>query len=312
MKISEIDKDLEDLIYYLDKKGFKPFASCDGVIANHENAREVSDAYIDFLKSPRILEMMAILLGKSKDFQILIGNEDHLTPPELYGNIIEGTTYQVSFENKNGERTAEFTNIIRNIVEQKIVVPDKEQKMLAMLEKTLEDNVNPNVAFKVILNGEYQPHMCKRGRINQLYIHTVVGEERREGNIIITTERDMDMLAQLIAKQYGMVQRKENFTAEYPEDEFVMATNDRCACSVYFTDEHFLQVLEQIGYIREIAHTLPTFEGKEWIGSDEELYEEDYDLQEREEMLQKLEEEAEKLSQEEKRILKLNGQTIGE
>ena len=37
MKISGIDKDFEDIIYYLDKKGLKPFASCDGVEKNHED-----------------------------------------------------------------------------------------------------------------------------------------------------------------------------------------------------------------------------------------------------------------------------------
>lgn len=35
-----------------------------------------------------------------------------------------------------------------------------------------------------------------------------------------------------------------------------------------------LGILEQIQYIRQIAHTLPTFESRQWIGSDEELYEE--------------------------------------
>ena len=50
MKISGIDKDFEDIIYYLDAKGYKPFASCDGVEANHERPKEVTDAYISFLK----------------------------------------------------------------------------------------------------------------------------------------------------------------------------------------------------------------------------------------------------------------------
>lgn len=48
MKISGIDKDFEDIIYYLDSNGFKPFASCDGVEANHVNQNDVGDAYIAF------------------------------------------------------------------------------------------------------------------------------------------------------------------------------------------------------------------------------------------------------------------------
>lgn len=308
MKISRIDKDLEGLIYYLDAKGFKPFSSCDGVEANHENPQEVSDAYISFLKSPRILEMMAVFLGRAEEFQVSLQGESHSEPHELYGNIISGTTYQVSFKNKSGERTLEFANIIRNIVEEKVEIPEREKRILGMLERALEDNRNSDIVFEVIFNNNYQPYMCKAGRINELCIETVIGEERREGDISITTQRDMNVLAQLIAKQYGIPQRKESFDEEYPETEFVIASNDKCSCSIYFTDEHFLQILEQMQYIREIAHTLPTFESREWLGSDEELYE----LQEREQRLNELEQEAERISQEERKISELNGQTIGE
>ena len=73
MKISEIDKDFEDIIYYLDKSGFKPFASCDGVEAHHANANDVSDAYISFIKSSRIIELLAEFL-KEKGYQIKIIN----------------------------------------------------------------------------------------------------------------------------------------------------------------------------------------------------------------------------------------------
>ncbi len=94
---------------------------------------------------------------------------------------------------------------------------------------------------------------------------------------------------------------------------------------IYFTDEHFIQILEQIQYITQIAHTLPTFESREWIGSDEELFDaygdESWDIDDeqdmtdgfentplsiREEKLAKLEREAERLLKEEQQITELN------
>ena len=54
---------------------------------------------------------------------------------------------------------------------------------------------------------------------------------------------------------------------------------DKCSCSIYFTDEHFNQILEQIQYIRQIAHTIPTFEAKEGIYDGDEFFDE-YDYEE--------------------------------
>lgn len=73
MKITGIDKDFEDIIYYLDKNGFKPFASCDGVEANHVNPKDVNKAYICFLKSPKIINLMAELLKDRENFNIVLG-----------------------------------------------------------------------------------------------------------------------------------------------------------------------------------------------------------------------------------------------
>ena len=141
------------------------------------------------------------------------------------------------------------------------------------------------------------------------------------------TERDMEVLANILSKKYNIHQMPDN-ADEYPETEFIMSSFDKCCCSIYFTDEHFTQILEQIQYSRQIAHTLPIFESKEWIGSDEEFFDEYSDeewnideglieqdmsddfeetpLSEREKKLVELENEAEKLSKEERKILELN------
>jgi len=322
MKISGIDKDFEDIIYFLDSNGFKPFASCDGVEANHVNPKDVNDAYIAFLKSPKIMNLMAKLLKDRENFNIILNSEKNFKPYELYGNRISGIHYAVHFLNKKGERTQYFESIIRNLVEREENSPSEEQEKLEMLERVLEENSDSDLSFSVSLNGEYQPYMRKAGKINELTITTKSGNRRVEGDVIIQTERDMEVLASILSEKYNIKKRKDDF-GEYPETELVMPSFDKCSCSIYFTDEHFNQMLEQIQYIRQIAHTLPTFESKEGIGEDDELFdgydyeEEDINnemieefgetpLSKREKRLSELEKEAEKLSMKEQQILELS------
>lgn len=327
MKISGIDKDFEDVIYYLDSNGFKPFASCDGVEANHVNPNAINDAYIAFLKSPKIINLMAEFLKDRENFNIILNSEKNFKPYELYGNMISGTNYAVHFLNKKGERTLYFESIIKNLVEREENSLSEEQEKLEMLERVLEESSDSDLAFSVSLNGEYQPHMRKTGKINELTITTKSGSERVEGDVIIQTERDMEALASILSEKYNIKERKDDF-GEYPETEFIMPRFDKCSCSIYFTDENFNQILEQIQYIRQIAHTIPTFEAKEGIGDDDELFDEyDYEewdmndemieeymfgefeeapLSKRENILAELEKEAEKLSIEEQQIPGLN------
>ena len=273
MKISDIDKDFEYIVNYLDNNGFKPYASCDGVEANHENPKEVNYAYVAFLKSPRIISLMAEFLKNKGNFGVSLESEGHFKPIELYGNIISGATYTVNFWNKEGENTHYFEDIIRQIVERQSENSSKEIKTLELIERALEENSYSDLTFRVFLNGGYQPSMKKGGSINELRITTKSGNERTNGNFLIAQERDMDTLASILAKRYNMRKMTDDSDG-YPETEFIYSSFDRCSCSVYFTDEHLPQILEQIGYTAQIAHMLPTFESKEWIGSDEELKEE--------------------------------------
>ena len=72
MKISGIDKDFVDIIEYLNENGYKTFASCDGVLEHHADDIVVpSSAYISFLKSPKIIDLMA-QFAKDKD-KFIIG-----------------------------------------------------------------------------------------------------------------------------------------------------------------------------------------------------------------------------------------------
>lgn len=195
-----------------------------------------------------------------------------------------------------------------------------------MLERVLEENSDSDLSFSVSFNGEYQPHMRKIGKINELTITTKSGNERVEEDVIIHTERDMEVLANILSEKYNIKERKDDF-GEYPETEFIMPRFDKCSCSIYFTDEHFDQMLKQIQYIRQIAHTIPTFESKEGIYYDELFDEYDYEewkrnnemleqyipgefeetpLSKRENRLAELEKEAEELSIKEQQIPELN------
>ena len=169
--------------------------------------------------------------------------------------------------------------------------------------------------------------MKKQGTINELIITTKTDNEKIDGNVMVHTEIDMDVLASILSEKYNINKAIDN-SEEYPETEFIMPRFDKCSCSIYFTDEHFSQILEQIQYIRQIAHTLPTFESREWIGSENELLDEygnegldiddglveqdmtdDFEetpLSRREKKLVELENEAEKLSKEEQQILESN------
>lgn len=336
MKISGIDKDIESIIYYLDSNGFKPYASCDGVIENHEKDEEVGEAYIAFLKSPKIIELMSAFFLDKENFSVTLKSEEHSEPHELYGNIISGNIYQVSFSNQYSERTDSFENIIRNIVEGKEVISSKEKTQLEILDKILEENSNSDVAFEVNFNRNYQPHMNKSGKINELIVTTKVGDEKVDGDIILKNEIDMNELANILSKKYNMPKKEDSFEEKYQENEFIFSQCDRCSCLIYFTDEHFPQILEMIQYIRDIAHTLPTFESKEWIGDYEETFDDEYDemwqleddefdkeimeeqktaLEQREEILIKLEEESEQLTKLEQMIEKFRAKdenSIGE
>lgn len=264
MKISEIDKDFEDIIYYLDKSGFKPFASCDGVEANHANANDVSNAYISFIKSSRIIELLAEFLKEKGRFNITLESETHSKPYELYGNIISGTKYSVHFTNRQGEHTQHFKSIIKRVIENQSKTLTNEQVKLHMLEKVLEENLSSNLSFEVSFNGEYQPYMRKTGTINELIIRT-----KHDNENFTQTKMDMNVLASILAEKYNINKRTED-SLEYIGTEFIIPCIDKASCSIYFTDEHINQILKIIRYSRQIEHTLPTFEYREWPGSDDE------------------------------------------
>lgn len=278
MKISGIDKDFEDIIYYLDKKGLKPFASCDGVEKNHEDPNDLYDAYISFLDSPRILDLMTAFIEDEETFRVSLNSEDHYEPRELYGNIISGSTYVVYFYNREGETTEHFKDIIKNTLERETLLRTKTKEKLEQIDKVLKANSDTDLTFEISINAGYETNAIRIENVNELIIMSKAGREKIEGDTSIQTERDMQALADILAKKFDL-QENDNDDIEYLNSKFINSRTDKCMCSIYFTDEYLPQMLQIVEYARSIAHTLPTFESKEWIGEIGDIDElEDYEI----------------------------------
>ena len=63
--------------------------------------------------------------------------------------------------------------------------------------------------------------MRKTGRINELTITTKSENGEIDGNIMIQTERDMEVLANILSKKYNIHQMVDS-ADEYRETEFIM------------------------------------------------------------------------------------------
>lgn len=238
MKISEIDEDFVDIIEYLNSKGLCPFASCDGVLAHHENKDKPTNAYIVFLKSNKIIDLMLALLRDKSNFSVSISNSTHTYPYELYGNIIQGNTYQVCFNNLQGQLTEYFKKIVKSIVDEKILISDEEKEKLIKLDEALEKTDDSKINFMVELNGEYQPFTNRSGKTNRLIIRT------KEG---FNYNKNMQELAQIISEEFGISLKKDAYGENFKDvDEFIVPQFDKCSLEYYFKDDDMSKVIKII------------------------------------------------------------------
>lgn len=248
MVITGIDKDFIDIIEYLNSKGFKTFASCDGVIQNHTEGYRPNDAYISFMNSEKIIDLMAAFMRDFDTFSVDIQSCPETKPYELYGNMISGNTYTVYFSNKEGEKTEYFKKIIRSIAEGKVKVTDEEKKKLALTSKAV-GNEKTNLAFDVSFNYRYQPYMKKPGRINVLTIKT------KEG---LGYEINMEELAHRLAEKYGVTVKLLGKDWKFEESEYINCIGSGLM-EFYFEDNTFTQVLDMIQYANMIQGELSTY-----------------------------------------------------
>lgn len=279
MKISGIDEDFVDIINYLDKIGYKPFASCDGVLAHHNDPEMVDDAYISFLESPKIVELMASFLKDGK-FTITFENATSQKPYDLYGNEIAGNRYSVYFSNRESELTSYFKDIIMQKTKENIDKDDVAK--LSKLSSVLEDDEESELTYSVSLNSRMEP--------NRLSIGTKKDCEHK---------KDMYALIDILYDQF-------------PDDEITIDyfTKRSSEFDIIFSDEQFDQILEVISYCKDIEHTLPILENKKILFGFEKTI-----LQQKEAELSSLEKEERNILEAEALINKQRakeGQDIGE
>ena len=266
MNIGEIDKDFVDIIKYLNDNGITTFSCCDGVLANHTDPDSIVSAYIAFIKSPKIIDIMAALNRDKDIFHISLSNDTDRGPNILYGNEISGNTYAVYFSNEQGEITSYFEKILKGVNEGEIKISEEEKEVLNKLDEILEEDLETDLNFDMNFNIEYQPFMQKEGKINLLTIRTKDG---------FGYTNSMLALGDILNEKYGIILKKDSFEESFEEDEFVVSSFDDTICEIYFKDQHIQQALELIRDIRQIGKTLPKREVTE---SDYDYYEDEIDI----------------------------------
>ncbi len=250
MQISEIDEDFVDIVEYLNGKGFCPYASCDGVLAHHENREKPTSAYIAFLKSNGIIDLMAAFLRDKSNFSVSLSSSSHTEPYELYGNVIAGNTYNVFFDNSQGQLTEYFKRIVKGIGDETISIFDEERERLMRLDECLERTADSELSFSVELNREYQPFTKRRGKTNCLTIGTKEGPGYN---------RNMQEMAQIISEKFGIPLKKDSHGENFEDsDEFMVAQFDKCSLEYYFKGGDLSRVIEIIELARAKEKSLGT------------------------------------------------------
>ena len=242
MKVGEIDEDFKYIIDLLNQKGFKPFASCDGVLAHHSEGKEPLGAYISFMDSQRIIDLLAALSRDSELFCLEISSGRNI-PYSLYGNLIRGKQFRVGFSNSDGSVTRYFEKIITKTIDGSIKVSKEEKLPFKKIVTALDKDKRSDLRIYVTLNGEYQPYMKTPGKINSLRITT-------------ECSRDMYEMSEILSERYGICKKIMLFNEGYEEDIFITAPDSK-ECAIYFKDEHFDRVLSMLPDIRQIGKTLP-------------------------------------------------------
>ena len=260
MKVSGIDADFVELINELVANGFKPFASCDGVDAHHTEENPATYAYIAFMNSPKVVDLMAAFFRDKDVFSISIGTPKSNVPEELYGNMIEGNRFAVDFENKKGQYTEYFKRIIDGLIDGSISISDEEKDLLERLVAEMDLFKESDLSIDFMLNTTYQPYMNKSGKTNVLRIHTKedaipVDEVGENGERYIGI-RDMNVLSKLLGKKFGLQTYDIFDSREFTDKEFLV-TIGRDMCEFYISEENVEKVFEVIAEIRALEGGIP-------------------------------------------------------
>lgn len=260
MKVSDIDADFVELIDELVANGFRPFASCDGVEAHHTEENPADDAYIGFLDSPQIIDLMAAFFRDKDVFSVSLGTQTSKNSTELYGNVIEGNRYSVYFYNERGQYTDYFKRIIAGVIDGSISISDEEKELLEKLVNELSLFNDSDLSLNFTMNTTYQPYMNKLGKTNVLTIHTkedaIPIDEVGENGERYVGIRDMTVLSKKLSQKFGFQTYEVFDDKEFTGEEFAVTTG-RDICEVYISNENLEKILEIMTEIRTLEGNLP-------------------------------------------------------
>lgn len=249
MKITDIDKDFVDIINNLNDSGFRPWASCDGVDRNHDPDKKPIHAYISFLNSSNIIDLMSALYKDKENFSIEIRTPSHVYPYYYYENLIEGLIFSVRFENHNSERTDYFSRIINGVIDKSIKVGQDETRLLTDISNLLGHDDNSLLYLEVCLNYRYHMTSCLDERINSISIGSKSGSNRC---------LDMEEALNKVSQDYGLE------VVEYYDKKFVDKHKEfiykvgQYYFNVYLTDENVNKIPEIIQKVQEMEKDLKT------------------------------------------------------
>lgn len=252
MVVSEIDEDFVDIVNLLNENGYRPFSSCDGVLSHHPSSSKYKRAYISFLKSDGIIDLITAISRDVSNFVIRLSSNSHISAYEYFGNVIDGNTYSVYFDNQDGEKTEYFKHIIMGVINGTILVSDDEKERLQKVSECLDTTENSELGFGVEVNGQYQPYMNKKDKTtNKVTIYTKTG---------IGYERDMKECASLISEKLGITLKGDGFDEKFENDEeFVVPCFDKCSLEYYCPDDDLTKIIQIIDFVKEHEKELSTF-----------------------------------------------------
>ncbi len=161
------------------------------------------------------MDLMAAFLRDKEMFEVSISSNSHVNPYDYFGNIISGNTYQVYFENKQGELTNYFERIIEGVNEKSIDIKEEEKEQIKKAAEFLNKTEDSELQYGIHLNGEYQPYMRKDGKTNFI---TIMSKEELE------EARDMEACSKLISEKFGIPIKEEGYSESFDDvEEFIVA-----------------------------------------------------------------------------------------
>ena len=146
-----IDSQIVEMVRLLNENGMLPFASCDGTVDTHIDAKtrryNHQLAYLAMMDSELGRNFLAILQDDQR-FQIRFFYKGESL---LYGNLVKGICYAVDFDNYDGKRSEILEQILREVLNGKEPSSEKREridKIVNAIQKIHEiDGVNAEVSF---------------------------------------------------------------------------------------------------------------------------------------------------------------------